>query len=115
MLEERITELSNRITVLTSAIEDLSRQLPGANAVAQADASMEEPAAPAEQPKEEAAPAAETTLDDVRAALIAYKNRHDRQTTLDLLRRFVPEGQQLVVGNVPRDRYADLVSAAQEE
>lgn len=108
MLEERITELSNRITVLTSAIEDLSRQLPGASVAAPEGA-------PSEQPKEEAAPAAETTLDDVRAALIAYKNQHDRQATLDLLRRFVPEGQQLVVGNVPRDQYAALVEAAQEE
>lgn len=104
MLEERISELIAALNANTAALA----------AVALSAAEV----APATEPEvvvENGAPVQPkpATLAEVREALLAHKNRHDRAVTLDLLKQFVPEGAQLIVGNVPTERYGDLISAAE--
>lgn len=55
--------------------------------------------------------AKEPTLDDVRAALVTCQTRKgSKQASLDVLRKHIPAALTNVTGNLPKDKYAAVIS-----
>lgn len=69
-----------------------------------------------ETPEEDTTPDstnAETpSIDDVRAAMVAYTKANSRDDAIELLGQFVPKGVKAVLSNVPEENYGALVAAA---
>lgn len=117
MIEQQIAELNKEIRSLNQGISVFAKRFE--DAVAKMTAGMQPPAeATSMEPVEDApnppmeADPKETSasLNDVRQALIDHKTAHGREATLGLLKRYVPEGAQLIVGNVAKDKYAALIA-----
>ncbi len=50
------------------------------------------------------------SIDDVRAALTTFKDANDRDATIELMQRYLPEGAKPVVSEIPTDKYGDILA-----
>lgn len=67
--------------------------------------------APVEQADDASEDAAPATIEDVRDALMNYRDAHGKDATVDLMARFIPEGSKPIVSEIPKDKYADVIVA----
>jgi hypothetical protein len=118
MLEHQIEKLTERVASL-EAKQDRSNDLleailsairegglpPAPSAVVAVDNTTADQSdeAPAEPP-------ASVTVEDVREALMNYRDHHGKDATVELMQRFLPEGAKPILSEIPATSFADLVA-----
>jgi hypothetical protein len=128
MLEQQIEKLTSRVAALESEAKTTNNLLtdilvairegglPPAPSVAvavdntQDDKAEDKPVeAKAKTPKAKKPKAA--TVEDVREALMNYRDAHGKDATVELMTDFLPKGAKPVVAEIAEDKYADLIAA----
>ena len=130
MLEQQIEKLNERVASLEGK-QDRSNDLladilsairhgglPPAPSVAVAvDNTAEEQTdeAPAEQEGDANEDVAGATVEDVRDALMNYRDVHGKDATVELMSQFLPKGAKPVVGGIPEAKFGDVIAACMVE
>lgn len=130
MLEQQIEKLTSRVAALESEAKTTNNLLtdilvairegglPPAPTVAvavavdntQDDKAEDKPAETKAKPAKAKKPKA-ATVEDVREALMNYRDAHGKDATVELMTDFLPKGAKPVVAEIAEDKYADLIAA----
>lgn len=110
--EDRLGKIEGVLTEILSAIREGGLPPAPSVAVAVDNTAEEQPdEAPAEQVDDAEKDAAPATVEDVRDALMNYRDAHGKDATVELMSSFLPKGAKPVVGEIPEDKYADVIVA----
>ncbi|ASX25890.1 hypothetical protein [Candidatus Williamhamiltonella defendens] len=118
MLEQRIENLENQVTKLTTAIEKLIEVLTSGTAPTPTPPPLPSPLAPlSSMPEEEHADLDAQTgsaptqpkVEEVQKALVELTHVHGREAAVSLLNSFHGANK---VGDLDKDQYAEVIAAA---